>query len=100
MMRKILTLLITVSLAGFLLLGLSEFPPFGSSDTPAHNEVMIRYLEKSGEETGAANAVTAMILDYRGFDTYFEAAVIATALLSIIPLFPGKEDSDEHLDQP
>lgn len=98
-MRKALTLLITLSLAGFLMLSLREFPPFGSDGNPAHNEVMARYLEKAGEETGAANAVTGMILDYRGFDTFFEAAVIATALLSIMPLFTGKEAPDEDSDQ-
>lgn len=98
-MRKILALIITVSLAGFLFLAIEEFPTFGKADNPAHNEVMIRYLEKSGEETGAANAVTAMILDYRGFDTFFEATVIATALLSIIPLFSRKEVSRENTDQ-
>lgn len=95
-MKKILALAITLSLAAFLLLGLSEFPPFGDAGNPPHNEVMIRYLEKAGEETGAANAVTAMILDYRGFDTFFEATVIATALLSILPLFSRKEDSIEN----
>lgn len=98
-MRKVLTCLITLSLAGFLLLALEEFPRFGKADNPAHNEVMVRYLEKSGEETGAANVVTGMILDYRGFDTFFEACVIATALLSIIPLFAGKESADEITDQ-
>lgn len=98
-MKKVLALCITFSLAMLLLSALKEFPPYGQGDNPAHNTVMTRYLEKSGEETGAANAVTAMILDYRGFDTFFEAAVIATALLAIIPLFSGKEDSDEDLDQ-
>ncbi len=98
-MKKILALTITLSLAAFLLIGLREFPPIGKAGNPAHNEVMIRYLEKAGEETGAANAVTAMILDYRGFDTFFEATVIATALLSILPLFSRKEDSCENPDQ-
>lgn len=98
-MRQALALLITLSLAGFLLLALQEFPPFGAAGNPAHNEVMIRYLEQSGEETGAANAVTAMILDYRGFDTFFEATVIATALLAIMPLFTGREAVDEDTDQ-
>lgn len=99
-MRTTLAFLITLSLAGFLLLGLREFPPFGNSSNPAHNEVMARYLEQSINETGAANAVTAMILDYRGFDTFFEATVIATALLSILPLFTGKEGSSENTDKP
>jgi len=99
-MKALLALMITLSLAALLLTGLRELPPFGSPDNPPHNEVMARYLNGSESETGAANVVTAMILDYRGFDTFFEAIVIATALLSVIPLFTREETSHENTHQP
>lgn len=98
-MKTLLTLLITTSLAVLLLLGLTELPPFGHADNPAHNAVMTRYLEEAAEETGAANVVTAMILDYRGFDTFFESIVIATSLLAVIPLFIREDSSDENTHQ-
>lgn len=40
-------------LIGFLLLTVEQLPAFGSADSPAHNEVMKRYVEKGMEETGA-----------------------------------------------
>ena len=67
-----------------LLLGVSELPPFGDANIPAHNEVMARYNEQSIEETHAYNVVTAIVLDYRGFDTLIEATVLFCAVVSIL----------------
>jgi len=39
------------------------------------------YLEKAREETGAANAVTAVLLDYRAYDTLGEATVIFVSVI-------------------
>ena len=52
----------------------------------ALNEVSERYLEQGAEETGAVNAVTGMILDYRAFDTFGESAVLFAAASSTILL--------------
>jgi multicomponent Na+:H+ antiporter subunit B len=82
--RVISSIILTTILIGVLLLGVSELPEFGSSDIPAHNEVMERYNEKSIEETHAYNVVTAIVLDYRGFDTLIEATVLFCAVISIL----------------
>lgn len=91
MMRKISAVLITASFILFLLVGLSDFPPYGTADSAVYNEVTARYLEKSIEETGAVNAVAGMILDYRAFDTFIEASVIFTALILVIMLLQKSE---------
>lgn len=39
------------------------------------------YLAHAQEETGANNVVTAIVFDYRGFDTLGEATVLFTAVL-------------------
>ncbi len=98
-MRSFAALMITLSLAALLLTALQDLPPFGEPDNPPHNIVMTRYIEQAGEETGAANIVTAMILDYRGFDTFFEATVIASALLTVLPMFTKGRKSDDYTDQ-
>ncbi|MBU7031799.1 MAG: hypothetical protein HXS53_04655 [Theionarchaea archaeon] len=41
------------------------------------------YLEWSGEETGASNVVTAIIVDYRLYDTIGEVTVLFTAILGV-----------------
>jgi multisubunit Na+/H+ antiporter MnhB subunit len=61
-------------------------PPFGQPamtqgpDGPDH-PVARDYLARSAEETGAANAVMAVLLDYRAYDTLGEATVIFVSIL-------------------
>ena len=59
-----------------LLMGASELPSFGERTNPVHNEVSQRYIQYGPEETGAVNIVSAVILDYRAFDTLGEAVVL------------------------
>lgn len=82
--RIISSVILTSILIAVLLLGVSELPEFGSADIPAHNEVMVRYNEKSIEEAHAYNVVTAIVLDYRGFDTLIEATVLFCAAISVL----------------
>ncbi len=96
-MRIILSVLLAVALAGFLLIGLQDFPPFGEATNPAHNAVMERYLEDGPGETGASNVVTGIILDYRAFDTFVEATVLFSALICVLLVLRKEEGhADDH----
>ena len=53
--------------------------PAESNDPAA--PVGAKYLANAGTETGAANAVTAVLLDYRAYDTLGEATVIFVSIL-------------------
>ena len=76
---------VTLVLIGvLLLLVVQEMPTFGSPDNPVHNEVAARYIEQAVEETGALNAVTAIITDYRSFDTLGEVTVLLTAIAAMV----------------
>lgn len=76
---------ITLAAIGFLLLlVVAEMPTFGDPDNPVHNEVASRYIENTIEETGAINAVTAIITDYRAFDTLGEVTVLLTAIAALV----------------
>ena len=44
-------------------------------------------IEHAQEETGADNAVTSVVFDYRGFDTLGEATVLFTAVAGVILIF-------------
>lgn len=83
-MKQIFATIITVLFIGFLLLAVMEMPLLGSDDPVVHNEVMDKYINDSMEDTGAVNVVSAMILDYRAFDTFVESSVIFTALICIM----------------
>ncbi len=53
-------------------------------------------LQRFPEETGAANAVTAILWDYRGYDTLGEATVIFVAVAGVAALFRAKKEEDEE----
>lgn len=53
-----------------------------SYGTPPGNTA-IHYIERGGEETGSQNLVTAIIMDYRLYDTLGEVTVLFTAILGV-----------------
>jgi multicomponent Na+:H+ antiporter subunit B len=74
---------IIVCLTGALLLyGTAEFPDWGDPTSPASTHLSNDYIEKAVEQTQVPNLVTAVLADYRGFDTMFETAVIFCAGLA------------------
>ena len=48
------------------------------------------YLAKGMEETGAANIVTAVLLDYRAYDTLGEATVLFAAIIGALAILRGR----------
>jgi len=50
-------------------------------DVQERSGVSADYLERCKEDTGAANVVTGILLDYRAYDTLGEATVIFVAIL-------------------
>ncbi len=69
-----------------------DMPDFGDPKNPTNNEIYERYVNKSFEETGAPNMVTAILASYRGYDTLGETTVIFTAGMAIILLFKRWKD--------
>jgi multicomponent Na+:H+ antiporter subunit B len=75
-----LVALLGLPLLGLLLLyAVEDFPKFGDPESPASVHVSPEYLKNSLKETDTPNVVTAVLMDYRAFDTLIETAVIFTA---------------------
>jgi len=70
--------------AAILFYAARSLPEMGDPDAPASTHVSPRYIEKAYEETGASNMVTAVLADYRGYDTLGETVVILTAGLACL----------------
>ena len=83
LLYRFLSALFTLLLIGILLYAVSMLPAAGDANHPANNEVAAYYLTQGPGETGARNAVTAMILDYRAFDTLGELCVLFLAACSV-----------------
>lgn len=71
--------LLSVLLGGLLFYTALEFPLWGDPESPAAGRLSSYYIERSLEETSVPNMVTAVLADYRGYDTLFETIVIFTA---------------------
>ena len=96
-MYKVVATLLCVAIISLLILTVSYLPEFGEADNPYNNEVSERYLEKGMEETGAVNAVTGMILDYRAFDTFGESCVLFIAAACVLILLrDDKKDTTQQ----
>lgn len=83
-------------MAGMLFLSTIGLPQIGDPDSPGATHVSPRYIEGSYKETGSPNIVTAILADYRGYDTLGETVVIFTAGLAVVLLLrsEGKKNGD------
>lgn len=64
----------------FAYTALRELPAFGNPIM----SVVKKYLEEGTAKTGAVNIVTAVILDFRAYDTLGEATILFTAVIGIM----------------
>ncbi len=81
---KALAFLATLATGILLLYGTRDFAPWGDPASPASSHVSPVYIEQAVEETHVPNIVTAILGDYRGYDTMFETVVIYCAGLAVI----------------
>ena len=84
MTKKLLSIAVAIAALMVLLYGIEDVPPWADPDQPASVRVSPRYIERSLEETAVPNIVTAVLADYRGYDTLFETVVIFTAGVAVI----------------
>jgi multicomponent Na+:H+ antiporter subunit B len=67
-----------------LLPGILALPAFGDPTAPAALHVSPEYVQRTIAETHTPNVVTAILADYRGFDTLIETTVIMTAAVACV----------------
>ncbi len=81
----------------FAFRGLNEFgsPVIASVDNAPSN----KYLADGLQETGAANIVTSVLLDYRAYDTLGEATVLFAAILGALAVLRGRAWSKRGKDK-
>lgn len=91
--NTISTLIFVLVFLFFARLALKELPSFGYPTMA----VVKKYLAEGVTKTGAVNLVTAVILDFRAFDTLGEATVLFTAVIGIMAILrrPGRKKIEE-----
>lgn len=73
-----------------MLYAAGDLPDRGDPNAPANVHVSPYYIERSLEDTETPNIVTAVLADYRGYDTLGETVVIVTAGLACILILMRK----------
>ena len=62
-----------------MLYGAGDLPVFGAPGSPASLVISPAYIENSVSQTRTPNVVTAVLMDYRSFDTFIDTVGIFTA---------------------
>lgn len=91
---KLLTHLAVACFAGLLLYASASLPGFGNPDAPIHGDTSAAgspvagtyYIQNAYRETDTPNMVTAVLADYRGFDTLGETLVVLSAGLACMAI--------------
>jgi multicomponent Na+:H+ antiporter subunit B len=77
-------------LAGLLVWGVADLPPFGHYAGP-YGDIITKLVEP---QRHMANAVTAVVFDYRGFDTMGEELILFAAASAVALLLRATRERD------
>lgn len=94
---KIIGLIVAVLTGALLIYGTVDFPGWADPASPASTHLSPHFIEKTMEETSVPNIVTAVLADYRSYDTMFETTVIfsgGVVCFLLLRTFRRKEPGD------
>lgn len=83
-MKKTIFGLAFLFFVAFLIVVAVYMRPFGE---PVMSQMDDYFIQNAQAESGVNNVVTAILFDYRGFDTLGEATVLFTAVIGVMVLF-------------
>ena len=66
-----------------------DMPRYGDPAAPIHHHVADDYIDRTDDDIGVPNMVTAILASYRGYDTWGETTVIFTACVGVMMLLGG-----------
>ena len=87
---KFLSLIPVFAIGALLLLAAKDFPEWGDVQSPASQSAVSKhFIGNTGVDTEVPNMVTAVLADYRGFDTMFETVVVFIAGMAVLAILKG-----------
>ena len=92
---RFLHLVLTTVTGLLLVLGSLNMPDTGDPGSPPATHVSPRYIESGLEETAVPNMVTAVLADYRSFDTLGEVTVIFAGAMAVLLILRSTREEDE-----
>lgn len=82
--RTVAGILVFSIVAVFFLFSVFLIHPFGEPGQVQMDDYIITHTQN---ETGTNNGVTAVVFDYRGFDTLGEATILFSAVAGVLLIF-------------
>lgn len=76
-----------------------DMPPFGDVTAPANDYLRPIFLERTMDDVGTPNVVTAVLASYRGFDTMGEAFVIFAAALGVMLILGLRGRTEDEAEE-
>ncbi len=102
MITKVFATIAVVITGSLLLYGVTEFPSFGDPHSPPNagvkgggESVSQYFITHTYKDTKVPNIVTAVLADYRGYDTMFETVVIFAAGIAIFVILRVVGDNSD-----
>lgn len=95
-MKKILPWGIAIGLSFIMVMAVLEMPQSCCVDAPAYSEVSQYYLDNAVEDTGATNVISAILADYRLFDTLGETIVLFASIVAVVSALRKKKEDAYH----
>jgi len=88
---RLLALCVVIFTGALLMYATVDMPDWADPNSPASTHVSPRYIEKGDEETHTPNMVTAVLADYRGYDTMGELMVVFVAGIGCLMLLRRRQ---------
>ncbi len=82
--RKFFAWASLIAIAFFFALFVVEFHPFGAPGNTPTSDYVFSHTQNG---TGANNAVTSVVFDYRGLDTLGEETILITSVTGVVMIF-------------
>jgi multicomponent Na+:H+ antiporter subunit B len=96
--RAAVPIVVAVVVGAALIWATYELPAFGVASTPINQHVVPYYIENSVKDTTVINLVSAVLADYRGYDTLGETTVVFTAGIGVMLLLKGRRRGKSGTD--
>jgi multicomponent Na+:H+ antiporter subunit B len=84
-------------LGAFVVWASQDLPHRGDPASPSavHDSVSVYYIENAYLDARTPNMVTAVLADYRSFDTFGEAIVVVTAAIAALLILVRRREDEE-----
>ena len=93
---RALSVLLAIAIAALFIAASLDLPDRGDPHAPANVGVGPEYVERTEQDIGIENVVSAVLADYRSYDTLGETFVIFTGGVAVLFVLIRRERDDQQ----